>query len=80
MDFFGDIDLEIEDVVVQNEEGRQCIFIDWSATIGYGNLTLIVDRYTGEMKLHTESMDEGDDKDFTRAIFNKLIDRCTIEG
>lgn len=56
------------------------VLVSWSApNVGFGEWALY---WGGDGKLHadTEYMDQGEDKEFTRAIMNALVDEIVIDS
>lgn len=68
-------DIKIFDVdlfVVKN--GLQ---INWWANIGFGQYNLIADE-DNKLKGYSESMDQGEDKEFLKLLIEKVIEKIEI--
>ena len=50
--------------------------IHWSSNIGFGEYTLYINN--GKLCAQTECMDSNDDKQFTKQLFNKLIEMIEV--
>lgn len=55
-----------------------CIGIEWSGAVGFGRFEIVLDE-NGTPHAYTEYMDKGEDKKFTKAILNLLVDKIVIE-
>jgi hypothetical protein len=65
------IDLEITDV-------QGSINIQWDATIGFGELTIVAE--DDGAVVYTEHMDKDDDKEFTKLVLSKLVEHLKVVG
>lgn len=54
------------------------IGIEWSSNIGWGRYELILGD-DGLLHAYTECMDRGEDKEFTQAILEKLVEKIVVE-
>ena len=54
------------------------IGIEWSSNIGWGRYELILGD-DGMLHAYTEYMDKGEDKEFTKAILEKLVEKIVVE-
>ena len=54
------------------------IIIEWSSNIGWGRYDLVLED-DGMLHAYTECMDKGDDKEFTKAILEKLVEKIVVE-
>lgn len=74
------INLSISEVWVNRNEHcpSGVIGIDWASDIGRGRFEMIIGE-DGKLRTSTECMDKGDDKSFSKAILNKLLDLIVIE-
>ena len=54
------------------------IGIEWSANIGFGRYELILGD-DGMLHAYTECLDRGEDKEFTKAILEKLVEKIVVE-
>lgn len=54
------------------------ICIDWSANVGFGEYTLVLEK-DGMLHAYTESMDNGENKEFSKAILAELLNKIVIE-
>lgn len=72
--------LKIDDmrIHVHDECPNGVICIDWSANIGWGRYDLVLED-DGMLHAYTEYMDRGEDKEFTKAILAKLVDKIVVE-
>ena len=72
--------LNIDEVWIRQHEvcPNGIIGIDWSANIGFGRYELVLGD-DGMLHAYTECMDRGEDKEFTRAILEKLVEKIVVE-
>ena len=54
------------------------IGIEWSANIGWGRYELVLGD-DGMLHAYTEHMDRGEDKEFTKMIMGKLVEKIVVE-
>lgn len=52
--------------------------VDWSGSFGFGRWEMILDS-EGIPHIYTEHMDKQDDKSFSKAILEKVLDIAIIE-
>lgn len=73
-------DLEIDDIWIRVHEycPNGVIGIEWSANIGFGRYELVLGD-DGKFHAYTEYLDNNEDKNFTKAILNALIDKIVVE-
>lgn len=73
-------DLEIESIWIRQHEvcPNGVIGIDWSSAAGFGRYELIMQE-DGTIHAYTEHMDSKEDKKFTKAILEKLLEKIVIE-
>ena len=72
--------LNIDEIWIRQHEvcPNGVIGIEWSANIGFGRYELVPGD-DGMLHAYTEYMDRGEDKEFTKAILKKLVDKIVIE-
>jgi len=68
----------IDDTRVFANEKYEGIVFKWSASIGFGELTLYKETGTNEWKADTECMCKDDDKDFIQTVLNEWIDKMKV--
>lgn len=54
------------------------IGIDWSANIGFGQYVLVMGD-DGKLHADSECMDRGENKEFIKALLNKMVDEIIVE-
>jgi hypothetical protein len=69
-----DIEIYRSDVFINDK--CQGMVIQWSANIGFGELTLYVDKDNGKVCVDSECMS----KDFVKKVLCELIDEAEIIG
>lgn len=52
--------------------------VDWAGSLGWGRWEMIMDE-DGIPHIYTEHMDKGDDKEFSKAILEKVLEVAIIE-
>ena len=62
-----------------NTEDKSVIVISWAANIGWGQYTLI-EQEDGSWTGDSEFMDDNDDKDFLKMLFDKFIEGVTVKN
>ena len=62
-----------------NTEDRSVMVISWAANIGWGQYTLI-EQEDGSWIGDSEFMDDNDDKDFLKLLFDKFIEGVTVKN
>ena len=72
--------IEIEEIWINRHEHcpHGVIGIDWSGNAGFGRFEIVLDE-NGVPHAYTEHMDSGDDKAFTKAVLDALVDKIVIE-
>jgi hypothetical protein len=81
-------DLQIDSVVPFRENTYKGFTIEWSSpSIGFGEYQIWFekdensdDEFSYIVYADTECMDKGEDKEFTKAILNLLVDKIHIHG
>ena len=79
-------DLQIDSVIPFRENTYKGFIIEWSSpSIGWGEYTIWFekdedsnDEYSYNIFASTEHMDKGEDKEFSKAILNLLVDKIKI--
>ncbi len=71
--------VQIDEVKMFRRENEQGMIINWSANIGWGELTFYQND-DGEWKADTECLCSDEDKEFIKAILDKFIDEVKVEG
>ena len=72
--------LSIDDIRIRQHEvcPNGVIIIEWSANIGWGRYDLVLGD-DGMLHAYTECMDRGEDKEFTKMILDKLVEKIVVE-
>ena len=72
--------LNIDEIWIHEHElcPNGVIGIEWSANIGFGRYELVLGD-DGMLHAYTECMDRGEDKEFTNAILEKLVEKIVVE-
>ena len=70
-----EINLEVRNIITHNAGG---IRIEWTSDIGYGQYDIQVRE--GKIVAHSESMDQGDDKEFLRKLLSLIADKAEVKG
>ena len=81
-------DLQIDYVVPFRDSTYKGFVIEWSSpSIGWGEYTVWFekdkdsnDEFSYNIFADTEYMDKGEDKEFTKALLNLLIDKISIHS
>lgn len=55
-----------------------CLGVDWSGSYGWGRWEMIMDE-KGLPHIYSEHMDKGGDKEFSKAILNKVLEVAIVE-
>ena len=66
-------EIKITSIDFFNNKNFEGVEISWSGNIGFGNMTLCIDKKTKKLKLDTECMGG---KKFAKRMFNRIIDAC----
>jgi len=75
--------MKIENLTIDNVEAfanekYEGIVFEWSANIGFGELTLYREIDSNEWKADTEYMCKDDDKDFLKMILNEWVNKIKV--
>ena len=75
--------MKIENLTIDNAEAfanqrYEGVIFNWSANIGFGELTIYRENGTNEWKADTEHMCEDNDKDFLQMVLDEWIDNIKI--
>lgn len=70
--------LTVRNVEVFTNHKYEGIVFEWSANIGFGELTLYKEVGTNEWKAETEYMCKDDDKDFLKMILNEWVNKIKV--
>lgn len=72
--------LEIDKILITKTSTcpNGIICIDWSANVGFGEYTLVLEK-DGMLHAYTENMDNGENKEFSKAILTELLNKIVIE-
>lgn len=72
--------LEIDKILITKTSTcpNGLICIDWSANIGMGEYELVLGK-DGMLHAYTENMDNGENKEFSKAILAELLNKIVIE-
>lgn len=81
-------DLQIDSVIPFRDNTYKGFTIEWSSpSIGFGEYQIWFekdkdsdDEFSYIVYADTECMDKGEDKEFTKAILNLLVDKIHIHG
>jgi hypothetical protein len=81
-------DLQIDSVIPFRDNTYKGFTIEWSSpSIGFGEYQIWFekdkdsdDEFSYIIYADTECMDKGEDKEFTKAILNLLVDKIHIHG
>jgi len=61
-------------------EERQVIGISWTCNLGYGEYELSLENDGTRIVGYSEYMDSGEDKEFLKALFEKILEKVEIES
>ena len=81
-------DLEIDSIIPFRDNTYKGFTIEWSSpSIGFGEYQIWFEKdkdsddgFSYIVYADTECMDKGEDKEFTKAILNLLVDKIHIHG
>ena len=68
-------EIGITEIDFFNNKNFEGVEVSWSGNIGFGSMTLSIDKKSQKLQLSTERMGG---KKFAKRVFEKIIDACEV--
>ena len=69
-----DYKVKVDDVLIHDN----CIVIQWSGNIGFGEYTIWKDISNGKLQADSERMDNGEDKAFLELLLKDIVSKIDV--